>query len=178
MPAEWLKTPEGAPASSGAFSSGDPPLAVLELHPHRSLTAKGFVWFFGATLVMIAVPLIAVLGTPVLWGLLPFFALALWGLWAAIERNRRDRARLTERLTLWRDRIEILRTEPDGGERHWHADPYWVRLSLRAEGGPVEDYLTLSGGGREVELGAFLAPGERADLYRELSRVIALVRGA
>ena len=48
--------------------------------------------------------------------------------------------------------------------RDWEANPYWVRLKLHEAGGPVPKYLTLSGAGREIELGAFLTPGERVEL--------------
>jgi len=52
----------------------------------------------------------------------------------------------------------------------WEANPYWVRVALHAKGGPVPNYLTLSGGGREVELGAFLSPPERVELKSLLER--------
>jgi uncharacterized membrane protein len=121
---------------------------------------------------MIALPLLTVLGSPVLWGLLPFFALAIWGLWAAIARNRRDTS-LTETLTVWPDRIELVRRNPTGPEQRWEANPYWVRVVLHETGGPVENYLTLTGGDREVELGAFLSAEERTALHDDLERLLA-----
>ena len=42
----------------------------------------------------------------------------------------------------------------------------------------VEKYLTLRGNGREIELGAFLTPGERAALYREIRDALARLRRA
>ncbi len=143
----------------------------LILTPHQSMTPKGFVAFMAATFALIAVPLLAVLGTPVLWGLLPFFALAIWGLWAAINRNQRD-ARLTETLTIWKDRIELVREEPRGAVKRWEANPYWVSVHLRPGDKPVENYLTLKGGGREVELGAFLSPEERAALCDDVQSAL------
>lgn len=177
MPLEWLKRPEGAPAATGAFSfaEGDPPAARLRLWPHRSLTAEGFVWFVGLTAALISLPLFGVLGTPVLWGLLPFLVLTVAGIWWALVRNARDGA-LTEELTLWRDRIELVRRDPRGGTRGWSADPHWVRVELHEDGGPVEKYLTLKGGGREVELGAFLSPEERVILRSDLMEALARVR--
>jgi uncharacterized membrane protein len=57
-------------------------------------------------------------------------------------------------VTLWDDLIRIERHEPRRREPlDWEANPYWVRVALHAKGGPVPNYLTLSGGGREVELG-------------------------
>ncbi len=177
MPHSWVRRSEGAPEKSGAFlfADGDPPQARLTLWPHRSLTAEGFVWFVGLTAVAICLPLLAVLGSPVLWGLLPFALVTLGGVWWAIRRNARD-GTLTEDLMLWRDRIELVRREPDGRTLNWTADPYFVRVTLHAEGGPVEKYLTLKGGGREVEIGAFLSPDERVALHDELRAALADVR--
>lgn len=148
---------------------------TLTLTPHQSLTPGGFVVFMGVTLGFIAVPLLSVLGTPVLWGLLPFFAAALWGLWAAINRNRRD-ARLRETLTIWPDRIELVRQEPHGPAKRWEANPYWVSVHLHPGDKPVENYLTLKGAGREVELGAFLSPEERAALKDDVQIALAAAR--
>jgi uncharacterized membrane protein len=177
MPHAWVNEPQGALERSGAFrfAEGDPPAARLMLWPNRSLTPEGFVWFVGITAAALALPLLAVLGSPVLWGLLPFVVLTVAGIWWAIRRNALDGA-LTEELTLWRDRIQLVRREPRGRTRDWSADPYWVRVELHETGGPVEKYLTLRGGGREVEIGAFLSPEERAALRAELVEALARIR--
>jgi uncharacterized membrane protein len=41
-------------------------------------------------------------------------------------------------------------------------------VHLHQTGGPVENYLTLRGGDREVEIGAFLDAKERLALYGEI----------
>ena len=38
--------------------------------------------------------------------------------------------------------------------------------------GPVANYITLSGNGREVELGSFLDENERKELFHELNRLL------
>lgn len=177
MPHTWERQDQGAPEKSGAFcyADGDPPAARLTLWPHRSLTARGFVWFVGGTAVAVSLPLLAVLGSPVLWGLLPFMLLTIGGIWWALDRNTRDGA-LTEELTLWRDRMDLVRRDPRGVRQEWTADPYWVRVELHETGGPVEKYLTLKGGNREVEIGAFLSPDERVALRAELADALARLR--
>lgn len=167
MPYRWHET-STAPERSGAVA--------LEVWPHQALTPVGFVWFIGITAGLTVLPMLAVLGTPVLWGVLPFVVIAVGGVWLALRRSWRAGER-REVLELDRARLELTRHDPGHADRHWRANPYWVRLTLRRDG-PVEDYLTLAADGREVELGAFLSPDERRALHRELTRRLAEMRGA
>ena len=162
MPYQWTTRPDGA--------------EELMLWPHRSLPRRGFVWFVAGTAAFAALPMLAVLGTAVLWGLLPFVVVTIGGLYWALGRSYHS-AKLHEVLRLWPDRLELQRTEADGRTRDWQAQPYWVHVTLHPKGGPVPDYLTLGGAGREVELGAFLTPEERADLARALDRRLAALKG-
>ncbi|RNF36142.1 DUF2244 domain-containing protein [Paracoccus methylarcula] len=164
MPYEWQET---APEDSGAVSHR------LILWPHRSLPRRGFVWFIGATAVLMALPLAAVLGTSALWGLLPFVLVAIWAIWTALQRSYRS-GETREELRLSRDRLEIWRHDPGRADRVWQTNPYWVRVALRE--GPVERYLTLTDGQREIELGAFLTVEERQELCDELIRRLAGLR--
>lgn len=147
---------------------GTPRLHLI-LTPYRSLTPEGFVWFIGITAALISVPLLSILGTSVFWALLPFVIAAVWGVWAALKRSWRD-MELYEDVTIWDDLIRIERHDPRKPPRDWEANPYWVRPTLHARGGPVPNYLTLKGGAREVELGAFLTPLERVALKDLLDR--------
>jgi uncharacterized membrane protein len=107
--------------------------------------------------------------------MLPFLVGALVAVYLAVRRSHHD-ARLREELRLWPDLIAVERREPSGAVRRWHANPFWVRLRLR-EDAHVEKYLTLEGNGREIELGAFLSPGEREALHAELKAALARLRG-
>ena len=104
------------------------------------------------------------------WGLLPFMALAFWGIFYAIRRNGRD-LRINETLWIWRDEVRVERREPNGQILRWQSEPRDVRVRVY-EDGKVEDYLTLSGAGREIELGAFLAPEERVSLSEEIEQAL------
>lgn len=163
MPYEWLPP------------SADDTQARLHLWPYRSLPRKGFVLFIGATCALILVPMLSVLGSPVLWGILPFFALAICGMWAALARSYKD-AEIVEDLTLSRDSVSLIRHGPRGRRQDWQANPYWVSVQLHLTGGPVPNYLTLKGNSREVELGAFLSESERLSLHDELSERLARLR--
>lgn len=157
MPYEWLPP------------SGD--TRRLHLWPYRSLPRRGMVWFLGGTAMFIAVPLLGLIGSPVLWGLLPFLLATIAGIWWALERSFRD-AEIVEDLTLTRDQITLTRHGPRGKRQDWQANPHWVRLTLHATGGPVPQYLTMKGEGREVELGAFLTEEERRRLCAEIAELL------
>ncbi|MCW1932111.1 DUF2244 domain-containing protein [Pararhodobacter zhoushanensis] len=154
-----------------ALTQDSPTQATLRAWPHNALNPRGFVMAVGMAAGTLAIPLLAVIGSPVLWGLLPFAGIALWGLWYGLDRNWRDR-QILEELTLSRAEITLTRTNPRSPQQQWRADPHWVSLRLVPRGGPVENYLILTGGGREVELGAYLTPDERASLHDALSDLL------
>lgn len=163
---------------SGAdpFQRTDPPAWSVTLWPHRSLPPKGFrqlMWFCA---VMMALPILALSGTPAAaLTLTPYVGAALLALWALIRLSYRN-GRLTEELRLWPDVIAVERREPRGRIRRWAANPYWVDIRL-VDTRNIEHYLTLRGAGRKIELGAFLTPDERVALAAELrARIAALHR--
>ncbi|WP_281983245.1 DUF2244 domain-containing protein [Thalassorhabdomicrobium marinisediminis] len=167
MPYEWIAPDAGAP---------DAPLAELHLWPYRSLLRRDFVVFISATVTLIAVPLLVVIGSPVLWGLLPFFIIAVAGLWYGLHRSYKD-GELLEVLRLWPDRITLQHHNPRRGDKSWEANPYWVRLKLDPTHDRVPNYITLKGADRVVELGAFLSEKERAALFDELDDALRRARG-
>ncbi len=175
MPYEWVRRIEGASERSAAPSSSL--RAELHLWPHRSLPRRGFGWVIGIMATFLALPLLEVLGTPILWGLLPFALLAGTGLWLALRRSYAD-GQLIEVLLLTPESIRLTRHNPRAPRQEWEANPYWVSLHLNPTKGPVPQYLTLKGAGREVELGAFLTPQERMQLHDELSDALARVMAA
>ena len=157
MPYEWTKAHEGT--------------TELHLWPYRSLPRRGMVWFLGLTAALLGLPALVLIGSPVLWGLLPFLLGTIWAIWAALNRSFRD-GEIVEVLHLSPDTATLTRHGPRGRRQDWQANPHWVQVTLHATGGPVPNYLTLRGAGREVELGAFLTQGERASLERELRRAL------
>ncbi|GHF37422.1 DUF2244 domain-containing protein [Seohaeicola zhoushanensis] len=153
MPYEWT------PSDTGTDQT-------LTLWPHQSLPPRGFVLFIAVTAAMISLPLFALLGSVLLWALLPFLALAVGGIWFAIHRNRQS-ARILEVLTLRGNMARLERSDP-AGNKSWECNRYWTRVTLHKNGGPVPNYVTLAGNGREVEIGAFLSEDERIALSSEL----------
>ncbi|NBZ86140.1 DUF2244 domain-containing protein [Stagnihabitans tardus] len=146
---------------------------TLTLWPHRSLGPRGFAWTMGLLSTGLSLPMATQLGHKTLWVILAFVAGTVSALWAAIRRNQSDRA-IRETLILSRDSVTL--TRQSRRLQSWEANPHWVRLTLYETGGPVPLYLTLSGNGREVEIGAFLTPEERRDLGADLARRLAALR--
>lgn len=162
MPYEWSDDPNTARNNIS-----------LSLWPYRSLLRKDFVLFMGATAAIIALPLITLLGTVILWVLLPFFAVMIWGLWTALNVSYK-RGETLEHLVMTADKVRLTHTTPKGKVLTWEANRYWTTAHLHPTSGPVENYITLRGGGRDVEIGAFLDADERLVLFDELE--IALRR--
>lgn len=158
MPYRWTTPP------------GDTP-QEMQLWPHESLPARGMAAFVLGTFTLALVPSFAVLGSPLLWGLLPFVLLAIWGLYFALQRNHKAR-QITETLTLGAKDLTLIRIDPDGATRRWACNRYWVSVQHYDDEGPVPHYITLRGSGREVEIGAFLSEDERVTLYDDLTRAL------
>lgn len=173
MPYEWI-TPEGSGADPDAKST---PLVELHLWPYRSLLRKDFVMFIGGTCLIVLLPLLVLLGSPVLWALLPFFAITVGGIWYAINHSYKS-GEILEELCIWPDRISLIHTHPRQGQKTWEANPYWVQIKIDPKNERITNYLTLKGSDREVELGAFLSEDERAVLYDELSDKLRMVQNA
>ncbi|MGB7316608.1 MAG: DUF2244 domain-containing protein [Planktotalea sp.] len=155
MPYQWSNTSPDGPRT-------------LTLWPHQSLPPKGMAAFVLATFTMITLPLFGLLGTKLLWALLPFLLMAVFGIWYALTRSYKDR-RILETLTLTTERTRLDRINPRAPDQHWECNTYWVKVSLHPTDGPVPNYITLTGNGRDVEIGAFLSEEERITLYGELS---------
>lgn len=179
MPYHWTTDTGEAPDFSGAsfFENGDPPLGKLALAAHNSLSPDGFVIFIACTLALLLVPLLAVIGSPVLWGLLPFMFAALGLIWFALKRSWKDRS-VSETLTIWTDRVELWHRPARGTALSWIANTHWVVVHLHARRGTLKNYITLTGStsAREVELGSFLTEDERSALHHELRSALAQAR--
>lgn len=178
MPYLWNDTAREAPYIEPQDADTDPdaPLATLRLWPHRSLPPKGFVATILGLFALSLLPTVALLGSKMLWVVLGFTLVALAGLWVALRRSYD--AGLGEEVTFCATRVCLTRTDPRQSARHWQANPYWISLDIRPTGGPVEQYLTLKGEGRTVELGAFLSPEERLKLRDDLAFVLGQINDA
>lgn len=158
MPYEWKTSP-----------SAD--TQVLRLWPYQSLPSKGFAAFILITFTLIMIPTLPLLGTALLWGLLPFVLAAVAGVYWALQHNRAAR-QIEEIFTLTRDTAHLRHATPNGDVKEWACNRYWTVVTKYEKDGPVPHYVTLRGQGREVEIGSFLSEDERIALFDELNRAL------
>lgn len=148
------------------------PGARLVLRPRRALTASQFTGLFVAlSLATFTVACFA------WWSqgnvLAPVFALLDAAFIAVVLR------------WVWRqgDRFEVIAVDPRHLEVRrsaqpgpaFEAHPYWVRVSV--DGGGGRERVLLGSQGRQVEVGAFLPPGERLELAARLKELLAAASG-
>jgi uncharacterized membrane protein len=143
----------------------------LELWPYSSLPTRGFAIFILITFLMLNFPLYTLLGTKYFWVIFTFLFITLFAVWYALRKNYNDR-NILEKLTITEKFCQLTRQNPDGSHQSWECNSYWTKVSLHESGGPVPNYITLSGSGRVVEIGSFLSEPERKNLYGELVRTI------
>ncbi len=141
----------------------------LQLWPHNSLPPRGFAAVILGIFTLSLVPLGILVGSVMLWGILPFMLVALGGTWWALQHNYRSRC-ILEVLTLSDTHAHLVRHNPRGDIQEWDCNRYWAVPEIHEDGGPVPCYLTLKGAGRQVEIGAFLSEEERRALYDDLVR--------
>ena len=68
---------------------------------------------------------------------------------------------ISEVLTLSGNQARLVHHDPRKGDQVWSCNRHWARPEIHTRGGPVPNYVTLSGEGRQVEIGAFLSEEER-----------------
>ncbi|MBB3993044.1 putative membrane protein [Sulfitobacter undariae] len=158
MPYEWTSPPQSTPQT-------------MRLWAHNSLPPRGMAAFVLATFTLISIPVLPLLGSPLLWVLLPFTLAAVWALYAALQFNYRAR-QISEELFLGEAEARLTRFNPKGDVQEWVCNRYWVQATKYDRDGPIPHYVTLRGQGREVEIGSFLSEEERITLFDDLQRAL------
>jgi uncharacterized membrane protein len=139
------------------------------LHPHRSLSQRGFL------VVMTMVGAISFVGGVVFlmmgaWPVFGFFGLDALLIYLAFKRNFRDGERY-ERVRLDEGVLDVLQVAPDGTERHTEFQAYWTRVLVDESG-----CLVLRSHGRSMELGTFLVDEEKESFRAALDQALKAAR--
>ena len=108
------------------------------------------------------------------WPIAPFMGADVAFLAWAFHASRRA-ARRSEHVTLTPSQLRVVRKPVRGNPSETALNPYWVRVDLEDDVEPAPK-LTLWSHGRATELGAFLAPGDRASLADALKAALRVAK--
>lgn len=144
------------------------------LHPHRSLSPRGFL------ILMLAIGSISFVTGMVFismgaWPVFGFCGLDVLLVYIAFTLNYRS-GRAYELVELSKELLQITRVDPRGRRQIFDFNPYWVRVRLSERPGGRTN-LRLASHGREFEFGLLLNDDERRDFARALEMALATARG-
>jgi uncharacterized membrane protein len=152
---------------SGPSPAAGPGAQQLLLRPRRALTPAQF-----SALFAVLGGAIAVVAAVNYWlgnALAPWFALADTVFVAVVLRQVWRQGERTERIVVADCALEVHRAADDAPV--FQAHPLWVRLVRERQRGEARVWLRSMG--HEIEVGAFLAEGERLDLAMRLEDLLA-----
>ncbi|MFO1190025.1 MAG: DUF2244 domain-containing protein [Alphaproteobacteria bacterium] len=162
-----------APTPSASEPEPAPPLFDATLRPHRSLTPVGF-WVIIGILVAASFAMGTLFLIKGAWPVFGFYGLDVALVYWALKASNRQ-GRLFERLELWPDTLMVQQVSAHGRVTRSEFQPYWLKVDLE-EHDSGDNRLTLRSHGRELEIGAFLAPEEKITLALALRGALAKAR--
>jgi len=160
--------------TESSTSPQPPPAFRAVLHPHRSLSARGFLYlmlFLGVVSLVTGIAF-TMMGA---WPVLGFFGLDVLAVWYAFRVNYRD-GTAYELVELWPERLKITRVKPTGRSHSFDFNPYWVRLRF-SEWPDGSAVLKLISHGREFEFAKYLSADEKKDFAQALQNALAAAQG-
>ena len=153
----------------------DQTLFSATLTPHRSLSPLGFrlvmALIVAGSLVQV-VPMVLMGAWPVGF----FFGLDILAIYLAF-RISNARARRAEQVLLTRAELLVRRFGWRGDVDEIRFNPFWVRLKTEEDPDFGMQRIALVQRRQELEIGAFLAPFEKADFAREFGGALARAKG-
>jgi uncharacterized membrane protein len=151
-----------------------PELFSALLTPHRSLGRTGFLVLMGFVCVIsfIAGMVFLMMGAWPVFGFFGLDALAIW--WAFRINNRTGKA--CEEIRMTPSELRVRRTSHRGHVVEWVLNPLWVRLEQTGDPEFGIDRLWLVSSGRQVSVGTFLGPDEKASFAKALLAALQAAR--
>lgn len=143
------------------------------LHPHRSLSPRGFL------LLMIAVSIVSFIAGMAFflmgaWPVTGFFGLDVLLIYIAFKLSYRS-GRQFEIIELSQELLKVTQISPAGDRRSFDFNPYWVRVRLTEEV-DGRTFLRLASHGQEFEFARFLNDDEKRDFASVLQRALGALR--
>lgn len=145
------------------------------LHPHRSLSPRGFLILMSGIGAVSFVTGMAFLAIGA-WPVLGFFGLDVLLIYIAFKLNYRS-ARAYEIVEVTSDLLRVTRVSAKGEAERFEFNPYWARVRLsQAPDGRTD--LSIASHGKEFAFGRLLNDEERRDFALVLERELVAARGA
>lgn len=139
------------------------------LHPHRSLTPRGFLILMSAIGAVSFVTGLAflVIGA---WPVMGFFGLDVALVYLAFKLNYRS-GRAHEIVELTPEFLAVTRVTPQGASQRFEFNPYWARVRL-AQWPDGRTDLKIASHGNEFSFGRLLNDDERRDFAAALQQAL------
>ena len=154
-------------------AAADRPLFLAELRPAAAMSPRGFRIMMGVSAVVLCILSLGFFLAGA-WPVAGFFGLDLALLYLAFRVSYK-RAKAREILEFRPDEVTLTRRSPQGVTYTDRFQPYWLRAVL--EEAPAQGkILTLRSHGRAVEIGRFLAPGEKESLAEKLNEELSRLK--
>jgi uncharacterized membrane protein len=150
------------------------PIFSAVLTPHRSLGQVGFIvlMLVVAVISFVAGMVFLMMGA---WPVFGFFGLDVLLLYWAFRLNYRSAAAYEE-VTVTPVALKVRKVSHRGQVREWVLNPLWVRLEkVTLEDFGVQGVLLVSRG-KQLPVGGFLGPDEKASFAGALNRALSEAR--
>ena len=149
----------------------EPTIFSAVLTPHRSLGHVGFlvlmILFGGVSFISGMAFLL--MGA---WPVFGYFGLDVLLLYWAFRLNYRQAAAY-EQVTVTPTALKVRKVSPGGAAREWMLNPLWVRLDKVAHEEYGIERLLLVSRGKQLVIGNFLGPGEKASFAQALGDALS-----
>jgi uncharacterized membrane protein len=163
--------PDTGPAD--ATFRGGPVIFQAMLHPHRSLSPRGFYILMGA-IAAVSFTVGGIFFAAGAWPVFGFYGLDVLLVYLFMRANYKS-ALVYERVRLTEDQLTVERGDYRGLQATYRFQPYWLRITMDD---PPEHHsqIVLTSHGRSLVVGSFLSPEERADFACALRRALDRAR--
>ena len=158
-------------------SNKDPTFLRMRLVPNRSLDSYGTKVVFALIACGFLLPIIPFIGSPIGTTLTIFSGLTFYLFLTLLQKNFQQ-GNTFEEILILKNKIIVVHKEKNKEQKTWEGNPYWTRVHLDFNNPKLKNYLTLTGKGRHIELGAFLSPDERAELRDKIQNALAKAKSA
>jgi len=149
----------------------------MRLFPNRSLDSNGTKVVFGIIAFGFLLPIIPFIGSPIGTTLTIFSGMTFYLFLTLLQKNFQQ-GNTFEEILISREKIIIVHQEKNKEQKTWEGNPYWTRVNVDTHNPKLKNYLTLTGSGKHIEVGAFLSPDERIELRDKIQNALAKANSA